>query len=86
MPHAYGGATMPMPSAGMADPHLQPGGDFHVIDLGNGNAIALCPECYANARMSILNDTQAAMDNSATNNVNWNSIAWNPVNWNSGKS
>lgn len=69
---------------GMADPHLQQGGDYHVIDLGNGNVLALCPDCYAAAQQSILGDMQSALGGGAgSRNVNWNSVNWNSVNWNS---
>jgi hypothetical protein len=71
----------------LADPHLQNGGDFHIIDFGGGNIMAVCPDCYAAAKASILGDTQAAMggDGGAVNwnSVNWNSVNWNSVNWNS---
>lgn len=71
---------------GFADPHLQQGGDFHPIDLGNGNILALCPACYAAAKASILADAQGAMGGDGAvnwNSVNWNSVNWNSVNWNS---
>lgn len=65
---------------GIADPHLQPGSDFHVIDFNHGNIMAVCPECYAAARASILGDSQSGVN---WNSVNWNSVNWNSVNWNS---
>lgn len=80
MPHGYGGATMP--TNGLADPHLQAGGDFHIIDFGGGNIMAVCPECYAAARASILAES-AGQGGVNWNSVNWNSVNWNSVNWNS---
>jgi hypothetical protein len=78
---------MAAPTSGWADPHLQPGQDFNAVDLGNGNIIALCPNCYASARASILADAERAMagggDGVNWNSVNWNSVNWNSVNWNS---
>lgn len=70
---------------GLADPHLQPGQDFNIIDLGNGNVLALCPACYDAARQSILAAAEGAMggDGVNWNSVNWNSVNWNSVNWNS---
>lgn len=90
MPYVRGGLTMQGGGGGgagagqitgLADPHLQAGGDFHVIDFGNGNIMAVCPACYAAARASILNDAQGNGVN--WNSVNWNSVNWNSVNWNS---
>lgn len=94
MPNAYGGNTMAMGGGGggsataqmngLADPHLKDGGDFHPIDLGNGNILALCPACYKAAAMSIMNDLQQAGAGDVNwNSVNWNSVNWNSVNWNS---
>jgi hypothetical protein len=71
---------------GLADPHLQAGGDFHIVDLGNGNIMALCPACYSAAKASILADAEGAMNGDGAvnwNSVNWNSVNWNSVNWNS---
>lgn len=71
---------------GMADPHLRPGQDFHIVNLGGGNVIALCPACYAAAKESILGDAQGAASGEGQvnwNSVNWNSVNWNSVNWNS---
>lgn len=86
MPGGYGGKTMAAgtPSSGWSDPHLKPGQDFHPVDLGNGNMIALCPGCYAAAKASILADAQGALGVAVNwNSVNWNSVNWNSVNWNS---
>lgn len=95
MPRAYGGDTMAMAGggggqiSGMADPHVQPGGDFYPVDLGNGNIIVLCPACYKAAVQSILADLQSAGGGEGGggavnwNSVNWNSVNWNSVNWNS---
>lgn len=88
------GAAPVAPTNGFADPHLMPGQDFHPIDLGNGNVIALCPACYKAAVESILADLAGALASSEAvnwnsvnwNSVNWNSVNWNSVNWNSGKS
>lgn len=63
----------------MVDPHLQDGADFHGVDLGNGNMLALCPDCYAAAKNSILADAQAAQAKPMQPRVNWNSR----VNWGS---
>lgn len=78
------------PTNGFADPHLKPGQDFNVIDLGGGNVIALCPACFKAAVASMLAQVGSVVagdgegdDGYATNNVNWNSVAWQNVNWNS---
>jgi hypothetical protein len=70
------------PTSGWADPHLEPGDDFMVVDLGNGNVLALCPACYAAARDSILADAQEAAAGEGEGDVNWNKVNWNKVNWN----
>lgn len=80
-----GGAAAP--TNGFADPHLKPGADFNVIDLGGGNVVALCPACFAAAVGSVLAQVGSVLaaggEGGATNGVNWNSVNWNSVNWNS---
>lgn len=66
-----------------SDPHLEPGGEFFVVDLGSGNFVELCPACYQGAVNSIMADIQSAMGGANTPRVNWNSVNWNSVNWNS---
>lgn len=85
MPKGYGGKDMAgAPTSGWSDPHLKPGQDFHPVNLGNGNVIALCPACYAAAKASVLADAQGAMGGAVNwNSVNWNSFDWRNVNWNS---
>jgi hypothetical protein len=93
MPKAYGGKDLAASGAedapsinGLSDPHLQPGQEFHVVDLGAGNIIALCTACYQAARKSIFGDAERALTGEGGvnwNSVNWNSVNWNSVNWNS---
>lgn len=44
-----------------SDPDLVPGGDFHVIDVGNGRVIELSPAAYQAAVASIMADLNGAM-------------------------
>lgn len=43
-----------------SDPKLKPGDDYHVVDLGNGEVMELCPACFQAAAQSILSQLLAA--------------------------
>lgn len=62
-----GAFQKPMPGGGhgstgaMTDPHLTPGADYHAIDLGNGEVLELCPDCYRAVAATVLADLQAML-------------------------
>lgn len=61
-----GALQQPMPgnhgsTGAMTDPHLTPGADYHAIDLGNGETLELCPDCYRAVAATVLADLQAML-------------------------
>lgn len=57
----WGGMQAGAPVSAWADPHLQPGSDYHTVPVGEGQTIDLCPACYAQLVASILADLEAAV-------------------------